>query len=49
MLNGAGIGAAAFASIAISAACIGLTSAAYVVGSFLVYGHAGLRPEPRES
>lgn len=36
--------AAAFATLAIATACIGLTSAAYVAGSFLVYGHAGLRP-----
>ncbi len=48
-LAGAGAGAAALATLAISAACIGLTSAAYVAGSCLVYGHAGLKPGLRES
>jgi hypothetical protein len=49
MLIGAGPGAAFLATLVISAACIGLTSAAYVAGSFLVYGHAGLKPGLRES
>ncbi len=44
----AGLGTALAVTLALSAACIGLTSAAYVAGSFLVYGHAGLRPEPKE-
>lgn len=48
-LAGAGAAGAALATLAISAACIGLTSAVYVIGSLLVYGHAGLRPAPRES
>lgn len=35
-------------TLALAAACIGLTSAAYVAGSYLFYGHAGLSPEPRD-
>lgn len=49
VLAGAGAGPVVFATLAISAACIGLSSLAYVIGSFLIYGHAGISPDPRES
>ena len=35
---------AALVTLGLAAACIGLTSTAYVIRSLLVYGHAGLKP-----
>ena len=48
-LAGAGAGGAVLVTLGLSAACILLSSASYVAGSYLVYGHAGLKPGLRES